>query len=158
MKGFFRRISPKRAVTDFADHWAQPTPHRWGILGVAIASTFAIFMTFVPNSTRIEPRPPEVIFISTWADDRTDAEIIAANCANQRLKNEIEVRLAERAELRREMYVALGRATFVDVDSIEEDIQAERAAAAANPVEKEEQPGLSLEEYCAGAVSDAAAP
>lgn len=128
MKQFFRRVSPKRAVNDFAELWHQPTDHRWPILGVAIAATFAIFMLFIPESQRIEPRRPEVTYITSWSPDRTEAEIIASNIENQARKDEREAIEEQRAELRRDLYRALGRATFIDVDEMEAEIEAERAA------------------------------
>jgi len=30
---FWRQISPRRAVTDFANEWRQPNPYRWRVLG-----------------------------------------------------------------------------------------------------------------------------
>lgn len=155
MKEFFRRISPRRAVKDFSDVWGEPTPHRWPILGVACAATFAVFMLFLPESTRIEPKRPDLIYISTLDQNRTEAEIIAENCANQELQDSIAARLEQRAELRRDIYRALGEATFVDVDSmIEEAEQQEQAARAeaglgSEPTEGELQ--LSIAEYCAQA-------
>ncbi|MBH5321800.1 hypothetical protein [Aurantiacibacter sediminis] len=152
MKGFFRRISPKRAVTDFAEHWRQPTPHRWQILGVACAATFCLFFLFLPDTERAPPARPELVYISTFAEDRTDAEIIATNCANQELQDAIDARLAERAELRREMYRQLGRATFVDVDEMEAQAEAEReATGAVDEGPTEEELALSVAEYCARA-------
>lgn len=152
MKEFFRRVSPRRAVSDFRDQWKQPTPHRWQLLGVAMAATFCVFMLFVPDSVRVQPAPPEVIYISTFDETRTEAEIIASNCANQQLKDELQARLDESAERRREMYKALGRATFIDVDEMEREIEAERAAeATANDGPSEEEIALSVEEYCARA-------
>ncbi len=152
MRDFFRRVSPRRAVTDFRDQWKQPTPHRWQLLGVAMAATFCVFMLFVPDSVRVVPAPPEVIYISTFEEGRTDAEIIASNCANQQLKDELQARIDESEEARREMYEALGRATFVDVDEMEREIEAERAAEeAAYDGPTEEEIALSVEEYCARA-------
>ncbi len=162
MKGFFRRISPKDAVLDFAGQWQQETPHRWPLLGVAMASSFAIFMLFIPDSQRAALKRPEVDYITTFAADRTDAEIITSNCASQAFKDELEARLAQRQELRRDMYRALGRATFVDVDEAvaeaEEQAEAERLAQGA-PSEEElaEQEARSVEEYCANAAMNASA-
>ncbi len=155
MKNFWRRVSPKRAVKDFADHWQNPTPHRWPILGLAVAVTLSMILLFVPGNEQIKPRRPEVIYISTWEEGRSEAEIIASNCRNQLLKDELEDKLAQRAELRRDIYRALGRATFIDVDEIDARIEAERAAEAAaapetapaNPLAAD--PALSLEELCA---------
>ncbi len=152
MKGFFRRVSPRRAVTDFHDQWKQPTPHRWQILGVAMAATFAVFMLFIPESRRLPPEQPDVIYISTFDDDRSEAEIIASNCANQQLKDELQALIDASEERKRELYRALGRATFIDVDAIEAEIEAERAAEApdeAGPTA--EEVALSVEEYCASA-------
>ncbi len=151
MKRFLRLISPRRAVQDFTEQWRQPTPHRWQILGVACATTFCLFMLFVPESTRIEPRRPELIYITTFDENRSEAEIIASNCANQRLQNQLRARLEERAELRREIYRQLGEATFVDVDEMEADVEAERVTTAEPEGPSEDELALSLEEYCASA-------
>lgn len=152
MKGFFRRISPRRAVTDFRDQWQQPTPHRWQILGVAMAATFCIFMLFIPEGQRGPPERPEIYYISTLDENRSEAEIIASNCENQRLKDELQARLDAGAERRREMYEALGRATFLDVDEMQAEIEAERAAEeAAAPAITDAEIAISVEEYCSRA-------
>jgi len=163
MKQFLRRISPKRAVLDFMEVWQTPQQHRWPVMGVALAATFALFMLFIPESQRIEPRPPEVIYVSTWEEGRTERQIIASNCRNQELKDALQARLDERAEIRRDMYRALGRATFIDVDEIEANAEAEAAAAEAEEQAAREAVGLddgayamSVEEYCAQALGDAA--
>lgn len=149
-------ISPKRAVLDFLEVWGQPNKHRWPVLGVAIALTFAIFTLFIPDSQRIAPRPPEIIYISTFEEGRTIREIIASNCRNQQLKDELEARLAERAEIRRDMYRALGRATFIDVDEMEREIaeqdSAAQDAAAQDAGAEPAEPQMSVEEYCARAL------
>ncbi|GGD65998.1 hypothetical protein GRI62_10920 [Erythrobacter arachoides] len=152
MWNFLRSISPKRAVGDFAETWRQPTPHRWQILGVACAATFCVFMLFIPKSEPGPPEQPELVYISTFADGRSDPEIVASNCANQELQDEIALAIAENEERRRELYAALGRATFLDVDEMEREAAAQRAAEAemtGGP--SEEELALSIEEYCARA-------
>ena len=117
---FWRSIStPRRAAVDFAEHWKQPTPHRWQVLGVAMALTFAMIMLAIPESQRIPPAKPDVTYITTLAPDRTLAEIEASNIANQARKDRRAALLAEREERRRENFRALGRATFLDVDALE---------------------------------------
>tara|TARA_A100001391_G_scaffold1033_2_gene1411 strand:+ start:8476 stop:8955 length:480 start_codon:yes stop_codon:yes gene_type:complete len=159
MKRFLRLISPKHAAQDFASQWRAETPYRWHILGIAMASTFAIFTLFIPKSVRIAPVPPEVVYITTLDENRTDAEIIASNCANQKLKDELEAQLEQQEEARKEAYAALGRATFIDVDEMQAEIEAEQAAAraaaeAAGEVgPSEEEIAQSVEEYCARAAS-----
>lgn len=125
---FWRNISPKGAVGDFIDVWSEPTPYRWQILGVALALTFAFFTLLIPESERIPPERPSVTYITTYAEGRTDEEIVASNLANQRRKDELEAQREEAAERRKELYRALGRATGVDVDEMERQIAADKAA------------------------------
>jgi len=125
---FWSRISPRRAVVDFAHEWRQPSPYRWRVLAVSVAATFAIMMVFIPEDQRVAPRPPQVTWITTYAPDRTEAEIIASNIENQRRKEERAALLAAREERRKELYRTLGRATGVDVDAMEAEIARERAA------------------------------
>ena len=154
MKRFLRRISPRRAVVDLAEQWRRPTPHRWQILGVACAATFALFMLFVPDSQRMAPERPDLVYIATLEDDRTDSEIIAANCANQELQNEIASAIAQSEERKREIYRQLGRATFLDVDEMEREAAARRAEdGAMDDGPTEEELALSIEEYCARATA-----
>ncbi|MWV29078.1 hypothetical protein [Aurantiacibacter rhizosphaerae] len=153
MKGFFRRISPRRAVSDFRDEWKKPTPHRWQILGVAMAATFCVFMLMIPSGQKGPPARPEVMLINTFDGDRTEGEIIATNCANQELKDALQARLEENAERKREVYKALGRATFIDVDAIEAEAEAERAAEGGDTGPTPEEIALSVEEYCARATA-----
>jgi hypothetical protein len=140
---FWSRISPKRAALDFYDQWQQPTPHRWQVMGVAIAATFAIFTLGIPESERGPPPRPEVTYITSWAADRTDEEIIASNIENQMRKERRQALLEAREERRRELYRALGEATFIDVDAMEEEIARERAAeqAAARAADVEAEQG-----------------
>lgn len=151
MKRILRLISPRRAVQDFAGQWQQPTPHRWQILGVACAATFSLFMLLVPGSERQVPERPELIFITTLDESRTEGEIIADNCANEVLKDEMQALIDARDERRREMYRVLGRATFVDVDAMEAEIEAERAATGEPEGPSEAELALSVEEYCSRA-------
>lgn len=154
MKSFWRLVSPKRAVSDFADQWSRPTPHRWQILGVACAATFAIFATLIPPSERAVIPKPDVIYISTFDESRSDAEIIAENCANQERKDAFRERVAQSEQARREMYETLGRATFMDMDTITEEAEAQRSAEAAARARAREEAGLLNEEELAVAVEE----
>jgi hypothetical protein len=154
MRNYMRRISPKGAFGDFLDHWRAPTPRRWWIMAISVALTGSMLAILIPPSVRAPPEKPEVTWITTFADGRTRAQIIASNCANEALQQQIEAAIAAQEEQRREMFKALGRATFVDVEAMEREIEAERAAeAAASPVDEptEEELALSLAEYCARA-------
>lgn len=125
---FWRNISPKGAIGDFVEVWSRPTPYRWQILGLAMAMTFTIFAIAIPESQRGEPARPTVTYITSFAPDRADDEIIASNLANQRRKEELAAQQEAAAERRRDLYRALGRATGLDVDEMERKIAAEEAA------------------------------
>ena len=128
---FWRQISPRRAVLDFIAEWRQPTPRRWQIMGVSIAATTSLMLFFLPENQRIEPRPPQVTWITSFAPDRTEEEIVASNIANQQRQDELRAMEREREEFRRDFYRSLGRATGLDVDAMEREIERERAAEAA---------------------------
>lgn len=116
---FRRRISPRGAIADFIELWRAPQPYRWQILGVSVALTFTMMIVLIPKSERIPPARPEVTFISTWEEGRTDEEIVASNLENQRRKEEAAALAAERQERRREAYRALARASGFDPDELE---------------------------------------
>ena len=75
----------------------------------------------------VPPRPPEVTYITTFAEGRSDQEIIASNEANQARNDQLRAAQEEIEEQKREMYRALGRATGIDVDAMEAQIEADRA-------------------------------
>ncbi len=89
--------------------------------------TGTLFFAFTREKTYIPPASPDVTYITSYAPDRTDTEIVASNIANQKRKDALAARIAEREELRKELYRSLGRATGLDVDQMEAEIQAERA-------------------------------
>ena len=67
------------------------------------------------------PPPPEIIYVESWRLDRSMEEVLADQKERQRLR---EIKEAEV----RERYKALGRATGMDVDAIEREAMAEKAA------------------------------
>ena len=142
---FWRNISPKGAIGDFVEVWSRPTPYRWQILGLAMAMTFTIFAIAIPESQRGEPARPTVTYITSFAPDRADEEIIASNLANQRRKEELIAQQEAAAERRRDLYRALGRATGLDVDEMEREIAAEQAAERAAAEAQAEQERAAME-------------
>ena len=125
------RFNPRGGVEDFISYWREPTPYRWQILGASVALTFTLMVLFVPESQRKTPERPDVTYISTFAPDRTDAEIIASNRENQARQDEMRVQREALEERKKEMYRNLGRATGIDVDAMQERIDREQAEARA---------------------------
>lgn len=134
---YWSRISPRGAVGDIVELWRSPQPYRWQSLGAAVAITFTLMMLLIPESQRKAPAKPEVTYITTWQEGRTDAEIIASNLENQARKEEAAALQAARIERRKELYRALGRATGLDVDEMERQIAEEEAAEQAARAEEQ---------------------
>lgn len=92
------------------------------VLLVALAITGTVLYQFSQERWIKAPPPPDVTYITTFADGRSDAEIAASNAANQRAQEAWKAEQARREEEAKNAYRALGRATGLDVDAMERDI------------------------------------
>ncbi|MEM8725658.1 MAG: hypothetical protein AAGE86_09075 [Pseudomonadota bacterium] len=121
------RFNPAPGILDFWNEFRKPNPYRWPILLISMAPFAVIFWWLSGETVYKTPERPAVTYITTFDPDRSDEEIIATNEANQEVKDLRDARDAELAERKRELYKALGAAAGMDVDSIEERANAERA-------------------------------
>lgn len=128
---FWRDVSPRGAVADFATVFRQAGRHRWRIAAVSAACTFAVFSVMWHEEEVGPPLRPKVTYIKSWKANRSDAEIEASNLENEKRKEILAAAEAKRAEEVRDLYKALGRASGMDVDAIERKAEAERAEEAA---------------------------
>lgn len=124
---FFRKISPTGAARDFVTVWTA-NPYRWPVLAAAMGVTLALMILIIPRSEIVPPDKPEVTYITTLPDNRSDAEIIASNIENQKKQDEIRKQEAEQEEYRKDLYRAVGKATLVDTDAMEKQIAKDKAA------------------------------
>ena len=129
-KSYWRNINPTGAIGDFIAVFRQAGSNRWRFALLALASTGAAFSLIIWEEARIQPRPPEIIYINSWRPGRSDAEIRASNIANQKKKEREEAEQAERDAEVRHIYKVLGRASGMDVDAIEAKAKADAAAEA----------------------------
>ena len=60
-RDFFRLINPLVAARDFRNELAVPRPHRWPLMGVAAASTFAVFSVMLQEGSVGMPLPPKIL-------------------------------------------------------------------------------------------------
>jgi hypothetical protein len=127
---FWRQVSPRGAVGDLVHEWRRPNPYRWRVLGVSVAATFVLMVVMIPESQRIEPRPPKVTWITTFKPGRTDAEIIASNIENQKHKDKLKAEAEARAERKRQAARALARASGFDPDQLAREFGDDPAPAA----------------------------
>lgn len=124
-------------VADFVTVWKQAGGKRWRIAAVSAACTFTLFSALWQDEA-IGPRaPPKVTYITAFDPDRSDAEIMASNIANQKLQDQLAAEQAERDENVREIYKTIGRLSGMDVERIEQQAKAERAAAEEEQREEE---------------------
>lgn len=70
---------------------------------------------------------PNVTYITTLDENRSDEEILASNIENQRVQDERRAQIEAIEERKREMYRALGAASGMNVEAMEEQAAAERA-------------------------------
>jgi len=122
------RFNPSTGIADFWQEFRKPNPYRWPILLASVLPIGVLIAYLADDVSYADPPRPEVTYITSFAPDRTDEEIVASNIANQERKDELAAKRAEIEEQKRQMYRELGRATGIDVDAMEEQIAAERAA------------------------------
>ena len=121
-------VSPVGGIGSFIDQWKQPTPYRWQILGVSVALTFTMMVLFAPKTERAPPAKPDVIWIDSWPEGRSDKEIVASNLENQKRKEADAAIEQERIEFRKQFYRKLARASGMDPDELARQYGARDAA------------------------------
>jgi len=151
------RFNPTSGILDFWQEFRKPNPYRWPILGAATIPAVLIFGWAFSQTHFREPQRPKVTYITSFAPDRTIDEIIASNIENQELKDLRAAKEAEIARRKRDIYKALGAAAGMDVNKIEAEADARRAAeAAAAERKRAEQMGRVAK--VPGPASESAAP
>lgn len=129
---FWRNANPGGAIADFRSVWKQAGSRRWPFVALALATTFSVFSVIFQESWRGPPTKPTVVYINSWSQSRSDAEIMRTNIENQKLQEELATEQARRDERVKNIYRTLGRVSGMDVDAIEKKAQqdaiAEKAA------------------------------
>lgn len=139
------RLNPAEGMSDFWAYIRRPQPYRLPILAVSLLMTGTLLAWVLQEKYYLPPERPNVTLITSFAADRTEAEIIASNIANQKRKDARAAEDAEREELRREIYRSFGRAAGMDVEAIEAEAAEERAREeAAEAARREAMTGDSI--------------
>ena len=153
------RISPKYDVAggigDFWNEIRRPQPYRIPILIASCAFPAFMLYFFAQERVFVPPAAPDVVYITTFAPDRSEDDIVASNLENQERKEARERLFEARMQKRREMYRALGQATGIDTDKMEAEIAAEKAREEAARLERLEQ--AQIGQAAGGSVDDTSA-
>ena len=123
-----RRLNPITALGDLGEQLSTPYPHRFKIILAAMAVTGGLFSLIWQEGGAGLPHPPQIIYIESFAPNRSEAEIVAGNIAATKAGRAADAEEAAGAERVRQMYKTLGRVSGMDVDKIEADAKADRQA------------------------------
>jgi hypothetical protein len=125
---YWKNINPSGAVSDLVVVFRDAGPKRWPVALVSAAITLGVFSSLTLESWK-KPRPlPTVVYITSWPEDRTAAETAEFIKANQKAKDEQAARIeAYEAEGSR-LWATVGKASGLDVDKMQKQADAERAA------------------------------
>ena len=119
---FFRDVSVRSASTDLIGFLRNTERHSLPLLLAACVPTAIIIYTFYLDTLeKAKPPPPSVTYFESWPATRSIEESKAAITERQKLKDEMIRR-------EKEAYKAFGRAVGMDVERIEREAEAERAA------------------------------
>ena len=125
---FRTRFNAAGGIADFWNEWKKPTPYRWPILALSLAISGTMFYWLTKEEYYYPPEVPQVTYITTFAEGRTEEEIRQSNIENQRIQDERQAERERIEQRRRDLYKSLGAATGLDVEAMEAEAEAERAA------------------------------
>ncbi len=119
---FFKDVKFGAAFGDLVRYLRAPGEYKPLIMLASCVPPALIVAAFYFDALdKARPGPPEIIYFESWPLTRTIEESRAANIENQKKKD--KQRAIEKAA-----YMALGRASGIDVDKIDREVQAEQAA------------------------------
>ncbi len=124
-----KNVNPSGAISEFRDVFRDAGPTRWRYVALSALITGGLFGGLAVTQNWIADRKlPEIDYINSWPADRTAAETKAFIIANQKDKDAREkAQAAADAEAQR-LWMSVGRATGVDVDTMKKTADADKAA------------------------------
>ncbi len=128
---FMRNINPVGALADLRTVYQDAGPGRWRYALLAALCTFGTFGIMATQNWVGERRLPEITYINSWPADRTEAETKAFIAANQKKKDAREKEQAASDAEARKLWMAVGKASGMDVDAIKRQAEVDAAAAKA---------------------------
>jgi hypothetical protein len=122
---FFKDVSLRSAGSDLIGFLRTPGRHSpWLFLAACVPTAVIMYTFYLDSLEKAKPPPPTVTYFESWPATRTIEESKAWIAERQKRKDEILQR-------EKDAYKAFGRAVGMDVERIEREAKAERAAAEA---------------------------
>ena len=119
---FFKDVSFRNAGSDLVGFLRTSGNHSpWLFLAACVPTAIIIYTFYIDTLEKAKPPPPTVTYFESWPATRTIEESKAAIAERQKLKDKMILR-------EKEAYKAFGRAVGMDVERIEREVAAERAA------------------------------
>ncbi len=125
---YWQKINPGGAMSDIVTVFRDAGSKRWPIALVSAAITVGVFSTLTYESWKIPRALPTVVYITSWPEDRTPAETAAFIKANQQAKDEQAARIEAYDAEGRKLWATVGKASGLNVDKMQKQADAERAA------------------------------
>lgn len=139
-------MNPTGAIGDFLTVYRQAGRNRWWIGLIAAGLTVGTFSVMTGESWKKPRELPQITYITSWPEDRTEEETRAFIIENQKRKDELEAAQKAADEEARKLWKTLGRASGMDVDKIDAQASKERAAQeAAEKAKLDQLTGQKLE-------------
>lgn len=135
---FLRNVNPAGAIADFRTVFREAGGNRWRFAVLAAMVTTGIFSVMAGESWKKPRARLDIIYITSWRADRTEAETQAFIKENQRRKDEEARLIAEQQKIGQDMWKTLGKVSGMDVDKIAAKAEADRAKAEAETRAKAE--------------------
>ncbi len=123
-----RNINPTGALADLRTVYREAGPGRWRYALLAALCTFGTFAIMATQNWVGERRLPEITYINSWPADRTEAETKAFIAANQKKKDAREKEQAASDAEAQKLWMAVGKASGMDVNAIKQKAEADAAA------------------------------
>lgn len=125
---FLKNANPTGAIADFVEVYRQAGTNRLWIGLTAGLCTLGVFSVMMTQSWKGKRPLPEVTYINSWPENRTEEETRAFIAENQKQKEDLAKAQADAEREQQELWMALGRASGMDVDAMKKKADAEKAA------------------------------
>ncbi|MBS3928529.1 MAG: hypothetical protein KGZ65_09275 [Sphingomonadales bacterium] len=124
---YWKDIKPTGALSDLVTVFRQAGSARWTNAVIAGALTFGVFSIMTAQSWKVERKLPTVTYINSWPADRTAEETRDFILRNQKEKEEYEARQAAADAEAQRLWMAVGKASGMDVKEMKARADAEKA-------------------------------